>query len=107
MRENVWLKDVLGWLQAAMEAAQRDLGDAEGTISALSYRELRVHMYVDRDSTRVHIITRNSGFGNGEVRVHRTTTYDGVEVKWEEELGVPTGADWLPWDFIDWLRGEP
>jgi len=105
MRKRVLLANVLKWLKQAIEAAQQDLGDTEGTISALSYRELRVYVHVDREGTHVHIITRNSGFaGNGE-RTHHATTHDGVEVEWEaQDLGIPTGADWLPVEFVEWMR---
>ncbi len=104
--KEVLLQDVLRWLQAAMEAAKADPGDAEDAFTALSYRELRVRINVGTGNVDVHVLTRNWGFaGNGE-KVYHAITDDGVIVKWEErDRGIPTGADWLPEDFVNWMRG--
>ncbi len=106
MKEKVLLRDVLAWLQAAMEAAKADPGDGEGATTALSYRELRVDIMAETGGvTAIFVRTRNSGFTGNGWRTHRAFTADGAVVKWEEELGIPTGADWLPEDFVSWIRG--
>jgi hypothetical protein len=106
MKEKVLLKDVLVWLGKAIEAAQADRGDEGGATTALSYRELRADIAVETGGVvGVFVRTRNSEFSGNVWRTHRAVTADGVVVKWEEELGVPTGADWLPWEFKDWMRG--
>jgi len=108
MKKQVVLADVLEWLREAMQAAKADPGDTGDTITALSYRELAVDITIETGGVAaIFVRTRNSGFSGGEWRYHRTLTADNVVVKWEEELGVPTGAEWLPWDFIDWMRGRP
>jgi hypothetical protein len=107
MKKQVVLADVLGWLRVAMQAAKADPGDGEGT-TALSYRELRADITIESGgTTAIFVRTRNGEFSGYGWRTHRAFTADGVVVKWEEQLGVPTGADWLPWEFIDWMRGEP
>ncbi len=105
---KVSLKDVLAWLQAAMEAAQADPGDGKGTITALSYRELRADIAIETGGvTAIFVRTRNSEFSGSGWRYHHALTADGVVVKWEREMGVPTGEEWLPWEFVEWMRGEP
>jgi len=106
MKKQVVLADVLGWLRRAMEAAKADPGDGEGTATALSYRELRADIAVKTGGVAtIFVRTRNSEFSGSGYRYHRALTADGVVVNWEEETGVPTGADWLPWEFIEWMRG--
>jgi len=106
MGKAVTLAKVLEWLRAAMEAAQSDPGDAGGNFTALSYRELRVEFVTETGGVHVLITTRNREFPGYEERIYRATTEDGVEVTWRAELGVPTGASWLPWEFFDWMRKE-
>jgi hypothetical protein len=103
---KVLLKDVLAWLREAMEAAQADLGDAGGDYTALSYRDLTTTLTATTGDVVVYVNTRNREFtGYGE-KVHRAVTYDGAEIIWrEEDIGIVTGADWLPQDFVDWMRG--
>jgi len=109
MRKQVLLADVLAWLREAMLAAEADPGDGDGTTTALSYRELKVDIAIETGGVRaVFVSTRNSEFRGGGWRYHRALTKDGVVVNWEEELGVPTGADWLPVEFVEWMKGgEP
>jgi hypothetical protein len=110
MKKQVVLADVLGWLREAMLAAKADPGDGEGATTALSYRELRADIAIETGGvTAIFVRTRNSGFLGGKWRTHRAITGDGVVVKWEEQdLGIPTGADWLPREFVEWMRGgEP
>jgi hypothetical protein len=105
--KKVLLADVLRWLKEAMQAAEADPGDGDGTTTALSYRELRADIAIETGGvSAVFVRTRNSNFSGCGWRTHRALTKEGVVVKWEEELGVPTGADWLPQEFIDWMRGE-
>jgi hypothetical protein len=106
MKKQVVLADVLGWLREAMLAAKADPGDGEGTTTALSYRELKADIVIETGGVvAILVSTRNSEFRGGGWRYYRAITCDNVEVNWEQELGVPTGADWLPWDFIEWMRG--
>ncbi len=108
MKEKVLLKDVLKWLKQAMKEAERDPGDTGDTITALSYRKLKVDTAIETGGVAsLFVRTHNTEFRGGEWRTHRAVTKDGVIVLWEEELGVPTGAEWLPWEFIDWMRGKP
>ena len=103
---GVTLADVLGWLRAAMDAARNDPGDRDGFTSALSYRKLDVTIAVNPTWPHVIVVTSNCAFSGDFRRVHTRTTSDGVEVVWwEEDRGVPTGADWLPVEFISWMRG--
>jgi hypothetical protein len=102
--EKVTLAKVLEWLRAAMEAAQADPGDTGGNFTALSYRELRVEFVTETGGLSVYMTTRNREFSGYEERIYHAITEDGVEVTWRAELGVPTGASWLPWEFFDWIR---
>jgi len=106
MKKQVVLADVLGWLRKAMEAAKADPGDGEGTATALSYRELRADIVIETGGVMaIFVRTHNSEFSGNGWRYHRAFTADSVVVKWEEELGVPTGADWLPQEFVEWMKG--
>ena len=100
------LARVLHWLQEAMLAARADPGDGEGTATALSYRELRVDIVIETGGvTAILVSSRNSEFRGDGYRYHRAFTADGVVVKWEQEMGVPTGEDWLPREFVEWMKG--
>jgi len=105
-KKQVLLKDVLAWLKAAFEEAKADPGDAGGNFTALSYRELRVEFVTEAGGLSVYVTTRNREFSGYEERIYHAITEDGVEVTWKAELGVPTGASWLPWEFFDWIRRE-
>ncbi len=106
MKEKVWLKDVLKWLRQAIKEAERDPGDTGDTITALSYRRLGADIAIETGGvSSLFVRTYNAEFRGGEWRTHRAVTKDGVIVLWEEEVGVPTGAEWLPREFIDWMRG--
>jgi len=106
MKKQVVLADVLGWLREAMMVAKADPGDITDTVTALSYRELRADIAIETGGVAaVFVRTRNSEFGGNGWRYHRAFTADSVMVKWEEEIGVPTGADWLPREFVEWMRG--
>jgi hypothetical protein len=103
---KVTVKDVLGWIHEAMEAAQADPGDTGGTTTALSYRELRVDFGVETGGiTFIFVRTRNDGFTASGRHTYRAVTHDGAVVLWERELGVPTGEDWLPEAFKAWMQG--
>jgi len=105
MEKQVRLVDVMGWVQDAVDAAQRDVGDAGCHITALSYRSLLVEFRAETGGASVFITTRNWGFSGCGEFVHRNTTSDGVEVVWQrEDIGIPTGEDWLPRDFISWME---
>jgi hypothetical protein len=106
MREKVLLKDVVAWLRAAMEAANRDPGDAGGDYTALSYRELRVGINTETGGLSIYVHTRNREFtGYGE-KTYYAITHDGVEVEWrEEDIGIVSGSDWLPRGFVEWMKG--
>jgi hypothetical protein len=106
-KKRVLLKDVLSWLREAMRAAKADPGDGDGATTALSYRKLAVDITIETGGvTVVFVRTRNDGFIGGRWHYHRALTADGVIVKWEEQdLGIPTGADWLPREFVEWMRG--
>jgi hypothetical protein len=108
MGEKVLVKDVVRWLLAAIEAAEEDPGDTGGTTTALSYRELKADFAVHSGGiTHIFVRTRNDGFSGNEWRTHRNLTSDGVVVLWEEgDVGIPTGADWLPEEFRTWMRGR-
>jgi hypothetical protein len=105
MKTQVTMRDVLMWIVAALDAA-RGRGDEDGTVTALSYRKLDVTMGVNPTWPHVIVITGNRAFSGDSRRVHTRTTSDGVEVVWwEEDRGIPTGADWLPEGFISWMKG--
>jgi len=104
MKKQVVLADVLGWLREAMQTAKADPGDGGSTITALSYRQLAVDITVETGGvTTILLSTRNSEFRGGGWRYHRALTADGVVVNWEREMGVPTGEDWLPQEFVEWV----
>ena len=104
--QAVTLAKVLEWLRAAMEAATRDLGDAEGTITALSYRELQVAINTETGGLSIYVRTHNREFTGYAKRTHYAITSDGAEVEWrEEDIGIATGADWLPREFVEWMKG--
>ncbi len=106
MKRKVLMEDVLRWVRQAIRAAERDPGDSDGTTTALSYRELGVDIKVQTGGVSVIFVgTRNSGFSGNGWRTHRAITDDGAIILWEEELGVPTGADWLPEEFFAFMRG--
>jgi hypothetical protein len=102
---QVTMQDVMDWLLAALDAARNDPGDEGDTVTARSYRKLDVTMAVNPTWPHVIVITGNRAFSGDFRRVHTRTTSDGVEIVWwEEDRGVPTGADWLPEEFISWMR---
>ncbi len=102
----VMMWDVLRWLAAAMDAARNDPGDEGDTVTALSYRRLEVRLVASVGATWVEVYTRNTHFIGNERRVFTRTTSDGVEVRWNaSDLGIPTGADWLPVGFVSWMKG--
>jgi hypothetical protein len=106
-KKQVLLRDVIAWLRTAMEAAQQDLGDAGGDYTALSYRELRTTFAVETGNVYVYVITRNREFAGYGEKTFYAVTHDGVEVEWRaEDEGIPTGADWLPQEFVEWMRRE-
>jgi hypothetical protein len=107
MKKKVLLADVMRWLRKAMEAAKEDPGDAGGPTSGLSYRELRVDIGVGTGGVNfIFVRTRNTGFSGSGWSTHRNVTSDGVVVLWEEgDIGIVTGTDWLPYDFVEWMRG--
>ena len=92
--QAVTLAKVLEWLRAAMEAATRDLGDAEGTITALSYRELQVAINTKTGGLSIYVRTHNREFTGYAERTHYAIT-----------IGIVTGADWLPREFVGWMKG--
>jgi len=104
----VTLRDVLAWLRAALDAAREDPGDGNGTVTALSHRRLEFTLTASPGQVRVEVITWNREFSGGERREYARTTNDGVEVRWNsDDQGIPTGADWLPEEFISWMmEGE-
>jgi hypothetical protein len=103
---GVTLATVMEWLRAAMDAARNDPGDEGGTITALSYRRLEVTFAASPGNLRVEVVTWNREFAGGGRREYSRTTVDGVEVRWNaDDLGIPTGADWLPQEFIEWMKG--
>jgi hypothetical protein len=102
---GVTLADVLGWLRAAMDTARNDQGDEGDTITALSYRRLEVALVASPGYLRIEVVTWNREFAGGGRREYSRTTVDGVEVRWNaDDLGIPTGADWLPVEFISWMK---
>jgi hypothetical protein len=102
----VTLADVLKWIAAALEAARNDPGDGNDTITTLSYRRLDVTMAVNPTWPHIIVITGNRAFSGDSRRVHTRSTTDGVAVVWwEEDRGIPTGADWLSVEFISWMKG--
>jgi hypothetical protein len=103
----VTLADVLGWLQAALDAAQNDQGDGDGTITALSYRRLQMSIIMIAPSyVVIKVITNNCGFSGHGTVLRERVTMDGAVVTWDErDIGIPTGADWLPEEFISWMKG--
>jgi hypothetical protein len=103
--KEVLLADVLKWLKEAIEAAYAP-SDSEGAITPLRYRELAVEFVVRAGDATVRITTHNAGYIGQEDRVHRAITHDGAKVTWEErDVGIPTGADWLPREFVEWMKG--
>jgi len=102
----VTLADVLRWIAAAMDAAREDWGDGDGSITALSYRRLEVTFAASPGHLRVEVVTWNREFAGGGRREYGRTTAGGVEVRWNaDDAGIPTGADWLPPEFIFWMKG--
>lgn len=54
-----------------------------------------------------YVITRNREFAGYGGKTFYAVTHDGVEVEWRaEDEGIPTGADWLPQEFVEWMRRE-
>jgi len=103
--KKVTLAEVLAWIGQALEAARRDPGDGEGGTTAISYRELRVTFVAEPGESYVYVRTRNWEFSGSGEKTYRAVTDDGVEVRWyAEDIGIPTGADWLPGEFIAWMR---
>jgi hypothetical protein len=104
--KTVTLADVLRWVAAAMDAAREDHGDGEGATTALSYRRLEFTLVAGPGYVRVEVITWNREFAGSWRREYARTTDDGVEVRWNsDDQGIPTGADWLPEEFISWMKG--
>jgi hypothetical protein len=102
---QVTLQDVLTWLRAAMGAAREDRGNGDGTATALSYRRLEFTLAASPGQVRVEVVTWNRGFSGGGRREYARTTDDGVEVRWNsDDQGIPTGADWLPVEFVEWMK---
>jgi hypothetical protein len=105
-KQVVLLQDVLNWIWAALEAAREDHGDEGGTTTALSYRRLEVTLAAMPGHPRVEVVTWNTEFTGDRRREWGRTTDDGIEVRWNDaDRGIPTGADWLPWEFISWITG--
>ena len=103
---RVTLQDVLKWIAAAMDAARNDPGDEGETITALSYRRLEVALVASPGNLRVEAVTWNKEFVGGGRKEYGRTTVDGVEVRWNaDDLGIPTGVDWLPVGFVSWIKG--
>ena len=90
-------------LEVASQNKDADPGDGGGTTTALSYRILR---YGEVEGS-ISIHTYNSGFsGHGCQLWHRTTS-DRCPVVWrEDDLGIVTGAEWLPEELVLWLQGR-
>jgi len=102
---GVTLQDVLKWVVAALDAARNDPGDEGGTITALSYRRLEVTFAASPGNLRMEVVTWNSEFAGGGRREYGRTTVDGVEIRWNaDDLGIPTGTDWLPVEFVSWMK---
>jgi len=100
------MRDVMDWLRAAVDAAREDPGDGDGTVTALSYRRLEFTLAASPGQVRVEVVTWNRGFTGGGRRECGRTTADGVEVRWNaDDIDIPTGADWLPREFIEWMKG--
>jgi len=103
---GVTLADVLRWVAAAMNAAREDRGDEGGATTALSYRRLEVTLAAGPGHVRVEVITWNREFTGGGRREYGRTTDDGIEIRWNsDDQGIVTGADWLPEEFISWIKG--
>jgi hypothetical protein len=103
MKTGVTLADVLRWLRDVLDAAREDRGD-EG--DALNYRRLEFTLAASPGRVRVEVVTWNREFSGGGRREYARTTDDGVEVRWNsDDQGIPTGADWLPREFIEWMKG--
>jgi hypothetical protein len=90
----VTVRQVLEWIKRALEAAEVDEEGGRGIWIEPTPHSILIATYSDLGSTE-------------ENRSHHRITKDGVAVAWEElDIGLPTGADWLPEDFKRWLRGE-
>jgi hypothetical protein len=106
MTEPIKLANVWAWIQAALEAAQADGGDGEGTTTALPYRFIRVWVRATCGHLVLHVSTGNYEFSGSGVKQHVRFTTDGAEIIWTEgDIGIPTGSDWLPCDFVSWMKG--
>jgi hypothetical protein len=91
---RVTVGQVLEWIRQALEVAERDEEGGRGIWIEPTPHLIFIVTYSDLDSTETQ-------------RSYHRITRDGVGVVWEElDIGLPTGADWLPEDFKKWLRGE-
>jgi len=103
---GVTLADVLEWLRAAMDAARNDPGDGEGTLTPSSYRRLEVTLAAGPGHVHVEVITWNWEFTGGGRKEYSRTTDDGIKIRWNsDDQGIVTGADWLPVEFVEWMKG--
>ena len=107
MANLVKFSDVWAWILNALEAAQADEGDGEGTTTALSYRYIRMRVRADCGRLVLHVSTGNYEFSGSGVKQYVCFTADGAEVILTEgDIGIPTGSDWLPRDFVSWMKDE-
>ena len=101
------MQDVLKWIAAAMDAACNDPGNEGDTVTTFSGRCLWVSMLTSPGSLMMEVTTLNFSFSGRAHYIYDRTTVDGAVVIWNErDVGVPTGADWLPQEFIKWMKGS-
>jgi hypothetical protein len=96
------LNEVIGWLMAALEAARADAGGEEG-------RRLSVTFYASSGRVdNVEVVTWNLlRRPPGPRWEYGRETSDGAFVVWvTDPLGIPSGVEWLPEDFVRWIMGE-
>jgi hypothetical protein len=100
------IHDVFRWLADALAKAKED----KTRDYYLSFRELRISVVYTGDVVRVAVGAGNRAFLGAAKRYRRMTT-DGAEVVltwyfgWNDLVArVPTGADWLPEEFVRWMK---
>jgi hypothetical protein len=103
----VTMDQVLRWVAAALDAAQRDPGYGKGVATDLSCRRLEVTLSARPGAIRVEVVTWNKAEAAGAPRrEYARTTADGIEVRWNAtDSASPTGAYWLPVEFVEWMKG--
>jgi len=108
--QETTIHDVFRWLADALAKAK----EGKTRDYYLSFRELRISAEYTGDVVRVAIGVGNRAF-LGAAQQYRRMTTDGVEVVltwyfnwdglWDDLVArIPTGADWLPEEFVRWMK---